>query len=138
MSALSSDSWPADEDGLRDLDRACDRFEAAWQEAASDPPRLEDFLPPTGHVARSAYFRELFEIELHYRRRNGEIPADDCLEKFPEFAPLIGDLLAAAPGASLDGATIPIAAVFSEGQALRDAQHDENDRGQPSDLRKGR
>ena len=76
---------------MRELDRVCDRFEAAWKETPDRPPRLEDFLPPVGSLSRAPYFRELFEIELHYRRDTSGPAIDEYLQRFSEFATLIAE-----------------------------------------------
>src|SRR5262249_45682867 len=54
------------------LDEVCDRFEAAWQ--AGRQPRLEDFRAEGAEADRAALLRELLQIELFYRGRQGQPP----------------------------------------------------------------
>jgi hypothetical protein len=49
-----------------EIDRLCDRFEAAWR--SGDHPRLEDHLRGDGRF-RSALKSELMAVELEWRRR---------------------------------------------------------------------
>lgn len=57
-----------------ELDRACDRFEAAWRSGAT--PNIEDYLD-TPRAHRSALLGELIVIDLHWRRRRGEQPTPE-------------------------------------------------------------
>jgi serine/threonine-protein kinase len=54
----------------RRVDRACDRFEAAWRHR----PRIEDYLADCPEPERSALLRELIDLEIELRRAQGEIP----------------------------------------------------------------
>jgi tRNA A-37 threonylcarbamoyl transferase component Bud32 len=66
----------------RRIDRACNRFEAAWKAGA--PPRIEDFLAGWEGPERSALLRELVLLDLDYRRRRGEkCRAEDYRARFP-------------------------------------------------------
>jgi WD40 repeat protein/serine/threonine protein kinase len=70
------------------LDKACDRFEAAWR-AAQRPP-LEDFLTEIAELERGELFRELLAVELACRRERGEHPtAEEYQGRFPDFATLV-------------------------------------------------
>jgi WD40 repeat protein len=73
------------------VDRACDRFEAAWQAArAGDRPRLEDYLAAAPEPLRSALLRELLALELAYRKKNGERPEPaDYADRFPNHVQVI-------------------------------------------------
>src|SRR5262245_43036488 len=73
------------------LDRACDRFEAAWR--AGERPAVEDYLGEAAGAERSALLFELIAADLEWRRRRGERPDPaDYLARFPGHA----DGLAAA------------------------------------------
>jgi WD40 repeat protein/tRNA A-37 threonylcarbamoyl transferase component Bud32 len=56
----------------RDVDEACDRFEAAWR--TGDRPRIEEFLGGTTDSDRSVLLRHLLDVELDYRGGLGESP----------------------------------------------------------------
>src|SRR5262245_28693291 len=60
----------------RRLDDVCRRFEAAWQATrpAAPPPLIEDYLNMAAEPERSALLLELILVEVHYRRRRGEVP----------------------------------------------------------------
>src|SRR4051812_13235641 len=75
----------------RQVDRACDRFEAAWQ--AGPPPQPEDYLEAVAEPARSALLRQLLLLDWDYRRRAGEHPdADDYRARFPDDASVIEEV----------------------------------------------
>jgi hypothetical protein len=77
MVDLPESRWPDDVPTVRDLDRTCDRFEAAWR--ASSPaarPDLNDFLPPPAVPDWAAYFRELLRLDRAYRLRRPD--SDGC------------------------------------------------------------
>src|SRR5438045_1730496 len=64
------------------LDRACDRFEAAWR--AGERPRIEEYLGGTEGAERAVRARELIAIDLHWRARAGErATAGEYLERLP-------------------------------------------------------
>jgi serine/threonine protein kinase/tetratricopeptide (TPR) repeat protein len=72
----------------RQIDQACDRFEAAWK--AGQRPRPEEYLAPANEPARSALLRQLLILDWDYRRRAGENPCpSDYLALFPGDAALI-------------------------------------------------
>src|SRR5262245_16298690 len=56
----------------RDVDEACDRFEAAWR--AGDRPRIEDYLDGTADAGRTELLRHLLAVEFEYRGHLGEFP----------------------------------------------------------------
>jgi eukaryotic-like serine/threonine-protein kinase len=58
-----------------ELDRACDRFEAAWR--GGGRPRVEDHLERLAGPLRSALRRELLALDLEWGRRVGGPPAAD-------------------------------------------------------------
>ncbi|MDR3637612.1 MAG: serine/threonine protein kinase [Isosphaeraceae bacterium] len=67
------------------LERACDRYEAAWR--AGERPSLEASLSETGPAERPHWLRELLALELAYRRQAGESPAlEEYRERFPDDA----------------------------------------------------
>jgi uncharacterized protein (TIGR03067 family) len=68
------------------LDRLCDRFEAAW--AAGKPPVMEDYLAEVPETERAAVLRELVQVDVHYRRQAGEEPNPEAYAaRFPAFDP---------------------------------------------------
>jgi eukaryotic-like serine/threonine-protein kinase len=68
-----------------ELDRACDRFEAAWR--AGPRPRLEDHLKGITEPLRSAWLGALIAVELDWRRRRGERPGPaEYHDRYPGHA----------------------------------------------------
>ena len=77
----------------RDVDEACDRFEAAW--CAGARPLLEDFLGSTTDLDRDVLLRHLVGLELDYLRGSGESPRpSEYRRRFPEHAGLIDSVFA--------------------------------------------
>jgi WD40 repeat protein/tetratricopeptide (TPR) repeat protein/tRNA A-37 threonylcarbamoyl transferase component Bud32 len=73
---------------IRDIERSCDRFEAAWK--AGPRPRIEMFLGDAHTSARPELLRELLVVELGYRTRAGELPTpDEYRPRFPEHGALL-------------------------------------------------
>jgi serine/threonine-protein kinase len=92
------------------VDEACDRLEAAY--LAGGRPRIEDYLPQAAGLERAAFFRELIQIDLAYRRGRGEVPrARDYLDRFPGC----DSLIVAATGGGME------APVAQSGVQLPDA-----------------
>ncbi|HJZ56319.1 MAG TPA: serine/threonine-protein kinase, partial [Gemmataceae bacterium] len=72
----------------REIDRACDRFEAAWK--AGGQPDLVEFLGPASGPVRSALLRQLLLLDWEYRVRAGECPqAAEYAARFPGDSALI-------------------------------------------------
>jgi tetratricopeptide (TPR) repeat protein len=68
---------------LDQIDRICDRFEAAW--GAGERPRIEDFLDGVAAPYRPSLLRDLLDAELDARRRLGERPEpDEYRAHFPD------------------------------------------------------
>jgi WD40 repeat protein/tRNA A-37 threonylcarbamoyl transferase component Bud32 len=66
----------------RDLDEACDRFEAAWR--AGQRPLIEDFVAGTTDSNLRVRLRHLLELELDYRGALGESPrSSEYRRRFP-------------------------------------------------------
>src|SRR5262245_18637393 len=66
----------------RQIDQACDRFEAAWK--AGQRPHPEDCLGTAGEPVRTALLRQLLLLDWDYRRRAGDDPrAADYHPRFP-------------------------------------------------------
>jgi tetratricopeptide (TPR) repeat protein len=64
------------------VDRACDRFEAAWRNG--ERPRIEAHLRDVPDSLRADLLRELITVDLERRRRQNEQPAfDDYARRFP-------------------------------------------------------
>ncbi len=78
---------PPDTALARRVDRACNRFEIAWQ---SGRPAIEEYLAGWVEPDRAALLRELILLDVHYRQNAGEpcAPADYRI-RFPdtEFDP---------------------------------------------------
>ena len=71
-------------DAARQIDRLCEAFEVAWK--AGRHPQIEDSLPAAAQELRPELVRELIQIDLFYRRRNGESPQPgDYLGRFAEI-----------------------------------------------------
>jgi len=82
------------------LERACDRFEAAWR--AGRQPRPEDYLGEMPAAGRPALVRELL-LDVALRRERGERPtAAEYRGRFPGHGDLIDAALRAAPGSTRD------------------------------------
>jgi hypothetical protein len=85
-----------------DVDRACDRFEEAWR--AGEHPRIEDHPAGTTAPLRSVLLEELIAVELHWRRRCGEQPAqaeDHDRAAGVELPPKVADTGLTARGPAL-------------------------------------
>jgi hypothetical protein len=77
----------------REVDEACDRFEAAWR--AGDQPLIEDFLGGTMDSHRPMLLRHLLGIELDYRGRVAEGPGpSEYQRRFPGLEWLIDSVFA--------------------------------------------
>jgi serine/threonine-protein kinase len=75
----------------RQIDQACDRFEAAWK--TGQRPRPQEYLDLAGEPGRSALLRQLLFLDWDYRRRAGEYPrAGDYQTRFPGDLALIEDV----------------------------------------------
>jgi serine/threonine protein kinase/thiol-disulfide isomerase/thioredoxin len=90
---------------VEQLDKICDRFEAAWRAAQSlgQRPRIEDYLHDTPESERSTLLRVLIALEIAYRRQAGEnAQAEEYRARFPdEVLQTLGH-----PGFSSGGATL--------------------------------
>ena len=100
---MSEISDPGSEPLTPDLDRICDRFEAAWQAAAAPDqrPRIEDYLKDAREPVHQVLIQELIALDVAYRRRHGEAPtAEKYRLRFPglESAFLKDTLDALPPG----------------------------------------
>ena len=82
------------------VDRACDRFEAAWNSGSR--PRIEDYLVGVDEPGRSQLFRELLAEDLRRRAALGEpTSAEDYGARFPDLAEIVDEAMGSAPGESL-------------------------------------
>ncbi len=82
------------------LERACDRFEAAWR--TGQRPRVEDFLGREPGREADALLRELVLLDIHHRRCRGDrCPPEEYRARFPALDPgwLTGALAEPAPPA---------------------------------------
>jgi serine/threonine protein kinase len=85
----------------RRVDQVCDRFEAAWQAAATtgQRPRLEDYLPDASETECCLLLRELLAVELEYRCQRGETPAvEEYRARFPAQQGLVAELFRETAG----------------------------------------
>ncbi len=75
----------------RDVDAACDRFEAGWR--GGDRPLIEDFLGATTGLGRCVLLRHLLNLELDYRGALGESPGpSEYRRRFPGYDDLIDSI----------------------------------------------
>lgn len=78
-------------DVARQIDRACDGFEAAWK--SGQRPDLQESLNAVDEPARSALLRHLLYLDWEYRRRAGDQPkAGDYYTRFPGDSTLIEEI----------------------------------------------
>jgi serine/threonine protein kinase len=70
MSDLLFDADELSLEAEAEIDRICDRFEAAWR--AGSRPGLEDFWTLPDEPARTRLLRELLQLEVYYRVQSGE------------------------------------------------------------------
>ena len=85
---------------LDQIDRICDRFEAAW--GAGERPRIEEVLGQIAEAYRPVLLRDLLAEELNARRRLGEQPTPaEYAARCPEHAERISDAVP-GPGALRD------------------------------------
>jgi WD40 repeat protein/serine/threonine protein kinase len=83
---VGSEFWPPAIEAL--LDEACDRFEAACQQAGSSAPlpRIEDYLANLAGPERLALVEELIPLDMHYRRQRGEMfRPEEYGSRFPDL-----------------------------------------------------
>ncbi len=81
----------------RDVDDACDRFEAAWR--AGLRPEIEDFLVQATDPVYPVRLRYLLAVELDYRRALGETPgSSEYRRRFPGHEGLIDTVFARFAG----------------------------------------
>ncbi len=72
--------------------QACQNFKKAW--LAQENPRIEDFLKGASTTARGGLVRQLVELEVNLRRREGEAPhVDEYRQRFPQEAQWLQVLL---------------------------------------------
>jgi eukaryotic-like serine/threonine-protein kinase len=70
--------------GLRQIDAACDRFEAAWREGTA--PDLASYIETAPVELRLFLFRDLLRLDMEFRRERGEQPdALSYASRFPQF-----------------------------------------------------
>jgi tetratricopeptide (TPR) repeat protein/tRNA A-37 threonylcarbamoyl transferase component Bud32 len=101
------------------VDRACDRFEAAWGGAGARP-RIEDYLGAVEPSAQALLFRELLASELERRAALGEHPGPaEYQARFPEHATLIAGLFGARPSMATVAPVPVLAAAAAAGPRFR-------------------
>ncbi len=89
-----------------ELDRVCDRFEAAWR--AGNRPVIDGYLEEVEEPLRSALLDELISLEIHWRRRRGEHPAAaEYHMRFPGHARALATALARTGARLAEAATPP-------------------------------
>ncbi len=73
------------------IDRICDQFEAAWRDGPK--PNLEAYLKESPSGCIKELFRELLELEFHWRRKQDEtFSTKDYHIRFPEYSLLIDEV----------------------------------------------
>src|SRR5262245_22443979 len=73
---------------VRQIERICDRFEAAWK--AGKQPRLELYLGQAPEPLRTILLRHLLPLDWEYRLQAGDQPqAAECDMRFPAAGTLI-------------------------------------------------
>ena len=73
------------------LDEACDCFERAWR--AGTRPYLSQILATLPDTLAERGFRELFQLELDYRKKSGSVPSvDEYRSQFPQYAGIVDEL----------------------------------------------
>jgi WD40 repeat protein len=83
----------------RDVDEACDRFEAAWR--GGDRPRIEEFLGDPTDPGYPTLLRYLLIVELEYRGGLGQAPElSEYRSRFPGHEGLIDSVFARFAGRS--------------------------------------
>jgi serine/threonine protein kinase len=73
---------------MQQVDRTCDGFEAAWSAAGSGSkrPQIEEYLAEAPESLRAVLLDQLLELEVAYRRQNGEKPTlGEYFLRFPDF-----------------------------------------------------
>jgi tetratricopeptide (TPR) repeat protein/tRNA A-37 threonylcarbamoyl transferase component Bud32 len=87
---------PARLSTLLRVDDACRAFEAAWR-AGGLPPALEPFQADTSEPHLSVLLRELLALDVAYRRRRGERPAEeDYRSRFADHVAIVHSVFAGA------------------------------------------
>jgi serine/threonine protein kinase len=88
----TSVSPPLSPHGAREIDRECDRFEAAWK--SGQRPDLEATVQRVSEPLRSALLRQLLLLDCDYRRRAGDAPSTaDYRGRFPKHSTLIEEVV---------------------------------------------
>jgi serine/threonine protein kinase len=81
---------------LHQIDRLCDRFEAA--QAAGASPKIEDYLREVDEPYQPALLRDLLASEIDARRQRGERPEPrEYRDRFAGALPVIAAAFAASP-----------------------------------------
>ena len=89
---MFGDGQPVRRSPMAGINEACGLFESAWQTGGR--PRIEDSLGDVSEPARGELLRRLLALEVFYRRRLGEAPAeDDYWVRFPGHECLIADVV---------------------------------------------
>jgi tetratricopeptide (TPR) repeat protein len=86
-------------DDAREIDRICDRFEAAWKRGERPDPAA--FLGAAAEPMRTALLRQLLLMDMEYARRAGETPGPgDYQTRLPHDSALIADVCGEAAEAT--------------------------------------
>lgn len=66
------------------IDSLCATFRTRWKQGKR--PRIEEFLDQVGDDAKANLFRNLLQLDIRFRQRNGEhLDSNDYLQRFPQF-----------------------------------------------------
>ena len=113
------------------INRACDRFEAAWR--AGRRPRIEDCLVGVTVPERALLVRELLAVELHWRRQAGERPeAEEYLGRLPDDAEAVHAAFGRAETLGLDASPPPGASTREAVDACTSGHGDGSDTDPPA------
>jgi serine/threonine-protein kinase len=94
MSTGPTPQRPLSWSGLKGVDQACERFEAAWKAVlagqAAAPPRLEEYLAQAAEPELSHRLLELLRLEREYRNRLGQATTlQEYQARFPSHASVV-------------------------------------------------
>lgn len=105
------------------MEDLCDEFESRWRRG--ERPKIEDLLGHVSEEQRRNLLAHLLGVELHWRRRNSEIPAiEEYAQRFPQDWEIVDDLFS-------EGKQVPsVANAQSETVHFRCETHDSTVLGQ--------
>lgn len=109
------------QDALLRIDSICVEFEAGWE--SGNPPSIESFLQQERPEFHAALLRDLIRTDLWYRQRQGLTTCeDDYVGRFPDYAPLIRGIFAAASKSTIGHGPIATGVFHPAASRLQDAE----------------